>query len=146
MILHAGLVTLYDRTGWRGVLIEGPSGAGKSDLALRCLALGFRLVSDDRTLVFTSGGKLFGACPEPLRGLLEARGLGLIAPPALRRVSEVSLIVSAQPEGGAIERMPDPPERRALLGVWLPVMRLQPLEASAPLKLLAALSQLGATP
>ena len=53
--------------GWRGALIEGPSGAGKSDLALRALDAGFRLVADDRVVVWTSGGRLFGRAPDAAR-------------------------------------------------------------------------------
>ena len=60
------------------MLIEGASGSGKSDLALRCLPLGFRLVSDDRTRLWVSEGRLFGAAPEPIAGLIEARGLGVM--------------------------------------------------------------------
>ena len=66
---HAGLIALYGGGLWRGVLIEGRSGSGKSDLALRCLSLGFRLVADDRTRLWVSEGRLFGAAPEPIAGL-----------------------------------------------------------------------------
>ena len=60
MILHAGLVARRQDGYWRGVLIEGASGAGKSDLALRALDHGFRLVADDRVVVWASGGALYG--------------------------------------------------------------------------------------
>jgi HPr kinase/phosphorylase len=46
-ILHASCIALEGR----GLLILGPSGAGKSSLAIRMMALGASLVSDDRTLV-----------------------------------------------------------------------------------------------
>ena len=144
MIVHAGLISLYDHGEWRGALIEGASGAGKSDLALRCLTLGCRLVTDDRTELWTTGGKLYGACPPAIAGLMEVRGLGVIAPPATRRFSRIALIVAALAPGEAVERMPDPPQMGERLGVVLPVLRLHALEDSAPLKLLAALSRLGA--
>ena len=144
MIAHAGLITVYDQGEWRGALIEGASGVGKSDLALRCLALGCRLVADDRTELWTTDGKLYGACPPAIAGLMEARGLGVIAPPRTRRFSQVALIVAALPPGETIDRMPDPPQKREMLGVVLPLLRLHALEDSAPLKLLAALSRLGA--
>ena len=77
MILHAGLIAARIAGFWRGVLIEGPSGSGKSDLALRALSQGFRLVADDRVVVWASGGRLFGRAPEILNGLIELRGLGV---------------------------------------------------------------------
>ena len=58
MILHAGLLAIYLNGAWRGVLIEGASGAGKSDLAIRLLEQGFRLVADDRVLVWSCDGAL----------------------------------------------------------------------------------------
>ena len=69
MIRHAGLVALRWRGDWQGVLIEGPPGSGKSDLALRALTEGFRLVADDRVLLWTSGGRLWGRAPDVLAGL-----------------------------------------------------------------------------
>ncbi|WP_411287335.1 HPr kinase/phosphorylase [Phenylobacterium sp.] len=133
MIRHAGLIALHDQAGWRGVLIEGPSGAGKSDLAIRALDQGFRLVADDRVLVWTSRGRLFGRAPDALRDLIEARGLGVLPEPALP-FCEIALIVRC----GAAERVP---EARAedLVGVTLPVVILDPREPSAPAKLRRAL-------
>lgn len=142
LVLHAGLIALYRRGRWRGVLIEGPSGAGKSDLALRALGLGFRLVADDRVTLWTAQGRLFGAAPASLSGMIEARGLGVIDAPS-RRFSEVRLL--AQCIEGEPERVP-PPESRVLLGIACPLVRLRPLDASAPIKLIAALSLLGDGP
>ena len=93
MILHAGLVALRLDGYWRGVLILGPSGAGKSDLALRALGAGFRLVADDRVVVWRSGGVLFGRAPEPLLGLLEARGHGIVRETPLA-VAQIGLAVT----------------------------------------------------
>ncbi len=142
MIVHAGLIALHASGTWRGVLIEGPSGAGKSDLALRALNQGFRLVSDDQTLVWTCEGRLYGTCPAPIAGLIEARGLGLASPARLRRFAPIDLVVACEAEGTAIERMPEP-QTRDLLGVAAPLLRLHALEASAPAKLRWALSRLG---
>ena len=143
MIAHAGLIALYEAGAWRGVLIEGPSGAGKSDLALRALDLGFCLVADDRTLVWTCDGRLYGACPAPIAGLIEARGVGLVAPAALRRFAPIDLIVTCAGPDNPIERLPEP-QTRDLLGVRTPLLRLHALEPSAPAKIRWALSQLGA--
>ena len=141
MILHAGLVALRLRGLWRGVLIEGPSGAGKSDLALRCLALGGRLVADDRVLTWTSEGRLFGRASEPLASLLEMRGLGVMPVSALPYVG-IDLIVACATGPAAVERLPEP-ETAERLGVTLPLRRLWPFEPAAPLKLIAALERVG---
>jgi serine kinase of HPr protein (carbohydrate metabolism regulator) len=136
MIVHAGLVAQRLGGLWRGALIEGPSGAGKSDLALRALDAGFRLVADDRVVLWTSGGRLFGRAPDPLHGLIEVRGQG-VGPAAALAFSEVALVV--QP--GAPERWPEPAlvER---LGVRLPAFALAYGEASAAAKLGRALGAL----
>ena len=140
-IVHAGLIALYDRGAWKGVLIEGASGSGKSDLALRCLTLGFRLVADDRVSLWATGGRLWGCAPPVLDGLIEARGLGII-PASARSFAEIRVVVECLAGAEAPERLPDP-AFRTLLGVRLPLARVRPLEASAPEKLIRALSLLG---
>ncbi len=81
MILHGGLIARRQNGFWRGALIEGASGSGKSDLALRAIDQGFRLVADDRVVVFPAGGRLYGRAPETLAGLIEVRGVGVIGAP-----------------------------------------------------------------
>ena len=78
MILHAGLIALRLDGGWTGALVLGEAGAGKSDLMLRALGAGFRLVADDRTVVWLSQGRPFGRAPERLLDLIEIRGLGVV--------------------------------------------------------------------
>ena len=134
MIRHAGLIAARGPAGWRGVLIDGPSGAGKSDLALRALDHGFRLVADDRVLLWTSGGALFGRAPDALAGLIDARALG-VGPIAALPFAEVALVVRC----GTPERLPEPQEVE-FLGISLPAVTLPPLEASAPAKLSRALA------
>jgi serine kinase of HPr protein (carbohydrate metabolism regulator) len=138
---HAGLIALYDGGRWKGVLIEGESGSGKSDLALRCLAHGFRLVADDRTRLWVCEGRLFGAAPEPLSGLIELRGLGVLAE-AARRMAEVRLVARCLEPADSLERLPDR-DTHVLMGVTLPKVSVRPFEASAPEKLARALSLLG---
>ena len=135
MIRHAGLIARRDGGPWRGVLIEGPSGSGKSDLALRALDQGFRLVADDRVELWTSGGRLFGRAPDALRGLVEARGVGILRLEPLP-LAEVALVVRC----GQPERLPDE-ERLEILGVALPSVTIAALEASAPAKLSRALAR-----
>jgi serine kinase of HPr protein (carbohydrate metabolism regulator) len=129
MIAHAGLIARRSAGSWRAVLIEGPSGAGKSDLALRCLNHGFRLVADDRAILWVSNARLFGRAPESLRGLIEMRGVGVTQVQSLP-LAEVALVVRF----GVSERLPDL-ERTEILGVSIPLIRLAPFEASAPAKL-----------
>lgn len=73
-ILHASCVALDGR----GLLILGPSGTGKSALALRLISLGALLVADDRTELCRDGPSLVARCPAPIRGVIEARGIGLL--------------------------------------------------------------------
>jgi serine kinase of HPr protein (carbohydrate metabolism regulator) len=129
LIRHAGFVAMRVRGRWQGALIEGPSGSGKSDLALRALDAGFSLVADDRTLVWVSGERLWGRAPETLRGLIEMRGLDVVRVTALP-LAQVALIARL----GRPERLP---ERMVedLLGVPVPVLVLDPFEATAPAKL-----------
>jgi serine kinase of HPr protein (carbohydrate metabolism regulator) len=141
VIVHAGLIALHHQGRWKGVLIEGPSGAGKSDLALRALGRGFRLVADDRVKLWTSQDQLYGAAPKTLSGLIEARGLGVLAAPT-RPFARISMIVQCIQMDGAIERTPDPAVR-VHMGQALPLICLRPLEASALDKLVRALSLLG---
>ena len=134
MIVHAGLIALRLGGFWRGVLIEGPSGAGKSDLALRALAEGFQLVADDRVLLWTSGGRLFGRAPDGLKGALEVRGLDVVTTPAVT-MAEVILVARA----GAPERIPDV-QTVPVLGLPIPLIELDLRELSAPAKLSRALT------
>jgi HPr kinase/phosphorylase len=72
--LHATCVAVEGR----GCLITGPSGSGKSALALQMMALGAQLVADDRVILTLQNSTLHATCPAPLRGMIEARGLGLL--------------------------------------------------------------------
>ena len=141
MIRHASLVAMRLSGRWRGALIEGPSGTGKSDLAVRMMVSGFRLVADDRVVVWTSGGRLFGRAPEPLTGLLEARGVGII-PATPLDFAQISLLVVCRKAPDKVERMPEGrPED--IMGVAIPRIELWPFEAAGPAKLRRALEHLG---
>ena len=137
-IRHAGLIAARVRGFWQGVLIEGPAGAGKSDLALRALAQGFSLVADDRVALWVSAGRLFGRAPDALVGLMEVRGVQVVGVPALP-LAEVVLVARC----GAPERIPEP-RSTEILGLSLPLIEIDPREASAPAKLSRALSHFDA--
>ena len=95
----------------RGVLILGDAGAGKSSLALQLMAYGADLVADDRTTLTAREGTLWATCPPTIRGVIEARGVGLLHATTLSKVA-VDLVVDLnQPE---VERLPDPYETTIL--------------------------------
>ena len=79
LILHASCVAMQGR----GLLILGPSGSGKSGLALQLLGLGADLVADDQTELAFEDGQLVACCPVMLRGLIEARGVGILRAPSV---------------------------------------------------------------
>lgn len=137
--IHASCVAIAGRA----VLIAGRSGAGKSDLALRLIDRGATLVSDDYTVLRRSNGGLVAAPPPRIAGTIEARGIGLIERGFVQDVP-VALLIDLD---AAPERLPVP-ARRDLLGVAIPIVALAALEASAPIKVEAALLLYGlaATP
>lgn len=128
--VHASCVAI----GGRAVLIFGRSGAGKSDLALRLIDRGATLVSDDYTLLEPSETAPLASPPETIAGKMELRGVGLIEREFAAGVP-VALIVDLDL---APERLPEPSARR-LCGRDVPLVRLNGLEPSAPIKVEAAL-------
>jgi len=125
--VHATTVALRQGGEWKAVMILGPSGAGKSDLALRLIGGGWRLVSDDYTTVWASGGGLYASAPAEIAGRIEARGVGIVTA-ATRPLARVVLAVACLPE--AVERLPEPQTRR-FAGIDLPLLALDPRPASA---------------
>jgi serine kinase of HPr protein (carbohydrate metabolism regulator) len=141
VILHAGLMAVRLGGAWRGVLITGSSGAGKSDLMLRALDFGFRMVADDRTLVWISDGRLFGRAPDILQGLLELRGVGITQEPCLP-MCEICFAVRCEAPSVEVERAPE--DAWQDIGTTrIPLLRAHALDASAPAKLSRALIRLG---
>lgn len=132
--IHATCVAIHGRA----VLIGGPSGAGKSDLALRLIDRGATLVSDDYTDLDVSEGGLVASPPDNIAGMIEVRGVGLLAK-SHRACAPVALLVDLD---GVPERLPEPRTVR-LCGVAIPAISLNGLEPSAPIKLEAALSLYG---
>lgn len=126
MSLHATAVV---REG-RAVLLIGPSGSGKSDLALRLIDRGWRLLADDQVMLACDGDRLTASAPGPTRGLIEARGVGIVEMPAAH-AAPVALVVDLV---RAPDRLPEP-EWITLEGVAVPLIALAAFEASAPIKL-----------
>ena len=106
-ILHA--TSVADPAG-RGLLILGPSGAGKSSLAWALLSLGARLVADDRTVVTAGDDGLTLSCPPTIRGLIEARGIGLLR---AETVTQAPLVLAVDLGRDESDRLP--PRREIVL-------------------------------
>ena len=123
----------------RAVLITGPSVAGKSDLALRLIDRGYKLVSDDQTIVRREGDRLVASAPPNIAGKLEIRGVGIVDMETAKDVP-VALVVQLTSE---IERLPDERRERPILGVNLPLVSVDALTASAASKVSLALDRLG---
>ena len=123
----------------RAALIRGASGAGKSDLALRLIDRGAMLVSDDYTIVRRVDGRLVATAPANIAGKIEVRGVGLVDLPHAQDVP-VGLVIDLDRE---VERLPEAGEPRMMAGVAVPVIGLAALEASAPIKVEAALERFG---
>ena len=136
--------------GGEGVLLVGKPGSGKSDLALRLIdqagcglsgtLRSAQLVADDQVVVRKVDGRLIASAPPALYGKLEIRGLG-IAELAVVAETRLRLAVRLTP-AAEIERLPDLGRARMdILGESLPLILLDPQNASAPARLRAALDQ-----
>ncbi|MCA3555963.1 HPr kinase/phosphorylase [Aestuariivirga sp.] len=133
-----------------GVLLVGKPGSGKSDLALRLIdqpgvglsgmARSALLVADDQVVIRKAKGALIASAPACLKGKLEIRGLG-IAELAVAARTRLRLAVRLTP-AAEIERLPDlNAARMEVLGIGLPLILLDPRNASAPARLRAALDR-----
>ena len=128
-----------DASEGRAVLITGPSGSGKSDLTLRLIDRGFTLVSDDQTIVKRDGERLVATPPPTIAGKLEIRGIGIMEMECVSDVP-VALIVELTSE---IQRIPDDSRERPILGVRLPLISIDAMNASAGSKVALALDRMG---
>jgi serine kinase of HPr protein (carbohydrate metabolism regulator) len=112
---------------------------------LRFLALpgeaGIRpcLVADDQVFVVRNGsGELVASAPETIAGKIEVRGLGIMELPAIAE-GRLALVCDLV-KGEDVPRMaPHPWQRTEIAGIPVPLIKLDPFEASAPLKLKMAL-------
>lgn len=114
LTLHASCVAVGDK----GVLITGPSGSGKSSLALALMAYGAVLVADDRTVLAMQGDGVLASCPPAIKGMVEARGLGLLHAEMCAQVAIGLVVDLARTED---QRLP-PFRTVTLLGRVLPLV------------------------
>mgnify|MGYP005811884443 FL=1 len=128
--------------GRTGLLFLGPSGAGKTGAAFACLseaaALGWNaaLIADDRTILTVHGDRCIASCPEPIRGLLELRGTGIVRFRQIDRAVMQAAVVLSQPSAGS--RLPPESETFSCNGASMPLMRLWHDGAVSPLAYLRA--------
>lgn len=142
--LHASCVALGDD----GILILGPPGSGKSDLVLRLLdqpgygtgreLIRGRLVSDDQTVVERRGPALFATAPQPIAGLLEIRGQGIVKVDHLPE-ARLTLVVRLMP-AAEIERLPEASRVNRIAGLALPEIAIDPGRAAAVARIRAVLT------
>ena len=114
-ILHASCVAVANSA----VLIIGPSGSGKSSLALQLMALGGVLVSDDCTSVARQGSQILAHPVSNIKGLIEARGVGLLSAETCE-AAYIRLIVDMEQE--ELDRLPEFHDY-SLLGQKFPLLR-----------------------
>jgi serine kinase of HPr protein (carbohydrate metabolism regulator) len=146
VLVHGTSVALADAAkpfgghGGVGVLIMGESGSGKSDVALRLIAMGAKLLSDDQTALFAQEGHIYAEAPRSLRGMIEVRGVGIVnVEPAAPAPLVLAVKLTTEKD---VPRMPDhasyelSPALQSLPS--LPLIVLRPFDASTPAKIVAA--------
>lgn len=136
--LHATSIVV----GQTGFLFLGPSGSGKSSTAFACLceaaALGWHaaLVADDRTILTVHADRCIASCPDPIRGLIELRGTGVVPVRQVDRAVMHCAVALAEPS--AANRIPADSETFSCDGASMPLMRLWHDGATPPLARLRA--------
>ena len=113
--IHASCVAYAGRA----VLITGASGSGKSGLALQLIAIGARLVADDRTALTRRGDRLIATAPEAIRHQIEARGIGILA---ARTTGPTPVVLVIDMDHIEPERLP-PARETEILGITLPLQQ-----------------------
>ncbi|HUO11752.1 MAG TPA: hypothetical protein VMU37_03260, partial [Caulobacteraceae bacterium] len=86
-------------------------------------------------------GLLYGRAPDPIAGLIEARGVGVVNEPCVW-VAKVALVMRCAAGAEAIDRLPDR-AIEVIAGIAVPALKLRALDASAPAKMRRAIEHLG---
>jgi HPr kinase/phosphorylase len=122
------------------VLLFGGSGSGKSDVALRLIAAGGSLISDDYTALSSNQEFLVAQSAPNIAGQIEIRGVGVIK---LEQASTAPVALAVRLDQEATPaRLPEtslyaPPA--PLTASYLPpLVTLRPFEPSTPAKIAAA--------
>ncbi|WP_170428745.1 HPr kinase/phosphorylase [Ruegeria arenilitoris] len=107
VIIHASCVAVAGKA----LLIVGASGAGKSALALQMMAFGAELVADDRVELSATADQVLAQAAPNIRGMIEARGLGILRASAVGPVPLTYVVDLDEQES---ERVPEPIAIRTL--------------------------------
>ena len=132
---------MFDAPADAGVLILGESGSGKSDLALRLIERGAVLVADDRVDLSVQNDRLCAGAPSRLAGLIEIRGVGIVA---MRHQPMATIMLVVCLTAAEAARLPErawytPPSGLVLAEeARPPLIALSADPNSAPAKILAA--------
>lgn len=74
-------------------------------MALRLITFGATLVADDRTELTPQDGQLIASAPAPIRGLIEARGIGVLQ---TRIAGPTPIFLAVDLGQDERQRLPDP--------------------------------------
>lgn len=113
-----------------GVLLLGPSASGKSDLALRLIDRGAKLICDDILHIENRDGLLQLTCAPNITGKIEVRGIGICTVEFLAS-APLRLIVQLTQD---VDRMPPEHQSISIAGFSVPMLKLDPFQASSVLK------------
>ncbi len=137
VIIHGSAVAIQGQDfPPAAVLLRGFSGRGKSDLAFRLIAAGASLICDDQVALERRQDKVMAESVETIRGLLEARGIGLLKYP-VAQPAPLRLVVDLVLR----EDVPRLPEKKTvdILGVAITSLKLHAFDASTPFKIIKAI-------
>ena len=145
--IHASCVAV----GSHGILIRGAPGSGKSTLCLQLIdgegyglgrkTLRARLVADDQVELFPRKGKLVARPPASLAGLIEIRGLGILAT-TFKKSVVLKLVVDLVPPA-EFERLPEQIDQQTeIAGIKLPRIAIATGNPAAPAIVRSALQYL----
>ena len=98
-IMHATSVYINGK----GIVIFGKSGSGKSKLAIKLIAFGAKLISDDQTQLELKKSRIILRKPVSTPNFIEARGIGLIEVP---KVTSAELFCFIKITDIELERLP----------------------------------------
>lgn len=133
-LIPAGLVhatAVYWPAQDAGVLLYGPSGSGKSDLALRLIDRGWQLVGDDQVFLSANKGTITASAPATLTNTIALSGLGLCRQMTMADGAAISHVVQLS---GKAPRFPLDQGRQTVCGLTRPVIVIDGLAASAPIR------------